>query len=120
MTLLTTGSGALGIDCGMGCGVGVGRGAAAGRDASLEGAPPGPPGRSNFPEVIGLPATCFGLGVGFETELAGSPGPVRIVPLLYTSSRATEGSLAVFTTANFPGFLLYSILICISTVVSFE
>lgn len=46
---------------------------AAGRDASFDGAPPGPPGRSNLPLVMGLPATCFGLGVGFDTEFGGSP-----------------------------------------------
>lgn len=52
------------------------------RDESWPGAPPGPPGRRSFPLVMGLPATCLGLGVRLETELGGSPGPVCIVPLL--------------------------------------
>ena len=57
----------------IGCGVGN---LAAGREASLDGPPPGPPGRSSLPFVMGFPATCFDLGVGLETEFAGSPGPV--------------------------------------------
>lgn len=59
---------------------------------------------------MGLPATCFGLGVGLETEFGGSPALVWMVLLLYRSSLGIAGSLAVFTTASFPGFLLYSIL----------
>ena len=65
----------------MGCedceGVGWGTGRdAAGRDASFDGPPPGPPGRSNLPCVMGLPALGLPFGVGLETEFAGSPGPV--------------------------------------------
>jgi hypothetical protein len=64
-----------------------------GRDASFEGPPPGPPGRSSLPFVMGLPGTCLPRGVGRETEFGGSPGPVWILPLLYTSSLGTAGSL---------------------------
>lgn len=53
-----------------------------GRVASFDGPPPGPPGRSNFPFVIGFPATCLPRGVGRDCELGGSPCPVCIVPLL--------------------------------------
>ena len=48
----------------------------AGLDASFEGLPSGPPGRNSFPDVIGLPATCFGRGVGLDREFGDSPGPV--------------------------------------------
>lgn len=50
--------------------------------ANLDGPPSGAPGRTNLPFVTGLAATGLGRGVGLETELGGSPGPVRIVPLL--------------------------------------
>lgn len=90
-------------------GAGRGLGLAAACE-SLDGPPPGPPGRRSLPLLMGLPATCFGRGVGLETEFAGSPGAVRMVPLLYTSSRGTAGSLTTLTCANLPGFLLKSIL----------
>lgn len=77
---------------------------------NFEGPPLGPPGRSSLPLVTGLAATGFGLGVGFDTEVAGSPCPVWMVLLLYVSSRATVESLTALTVASFPGFLLYSIL----------
>ena len=62
----------------------MGGGAAAplAADDSFPTPPPGPPGRSSFPFVMGLLATGLPLGVGLETEFGGSPGPVRIVPLL--------------------------------------
>lgn len=47
-----------------------------GREASLDGPPPGPPGRSSLPFVIGLPAICLPRGVGREMEFGGSPDPV--------------------------------------------
>ena len=53
----------------------MGLAAGVGRD-DFEGPSFGPPGRSNFPFVIGLPGICFGRGVGRDTEFAGSPGPV--------------------------------------------
>lgn len=74
--------------CGVAAGCEVrGKGCAAGtglRDAveSLEGPPPGPPGRRSLPLVTGLAATCFARGVGFDTELGGSPALVWIVLLL--------------------------------------
>lgn len=95
-------------------GKGRGAGAGLGRDASLDGPPPGPPGRSSLPVVTGLAATCFGRGVGLETALAGSPWPVWIVPLLYKSSLATVESLTDLTVAILPGFLLYSTLDIVS------
>jgi hypothetical protein len=64
--------------------------------------------------VIGFAAICFPLGVGFDMELGGSPGPVWIVPLLYRSSRGTVESLMTLTWDGLPGFLLYSILCRIS------
>jgi len=42
---------------------------------------------------MGRPGTCLPLGVGRDTELGGSPGPVWILPLLYVSSLGTAGSL---------------------------
>jgi hypothetical protein len=62
-----------GLDCAAGVGTGL---ACAGRLASFEGPPPGPPGRNSLPLVIGLAAICLPLGVGFDTEFGGSPGPV--------------------------------------------
>lgn len=59
---------------------------------------------------MGFAATCLPLGVGFDTELGASPGPVWMVPLLYKSSRGTAGSLTTLTWAGLPGFLLYSML----------
>ena len=56
-------------------GWGIGRDAA-GRDASFDGPPPGPPGRSSLPCVMGFPALGLPFGVGLETEFGGSPGPV--------------------------------------------
>ena len=64
--------------------------------------------------MIGFAATCLPLGVGLEIEFGGSPGPVCIVPLLYKSSLGTAGSLIALTCAGLPGFLLYSILSCVS------
>jgi hypothetical protein len=63
---------------------------------------------------MGFAAICLPLGVGLETELGGSPGPVWMVPLLYRSSRGTAGSLTTLTWAGLPGFLLYWILLCVS------
>jgi len=54
----------------------------AGRCASFDGPPLGPPGLRSFPDVIGLPGIRLPFGVGLETELGFSPGPVRISPLL--------------------------------------
>jgi len=70
------------LTCGPGLvadeGVGTGRRVAAaaglGRDDVFDGRPPGPPGRSNFPLVMGL-AIALARGVGLDTELGGSPGP---------------------------------------------
>lgn len=90
--------------------VGIGL-ACAGRLASFEGPPPGPPGRSSLPFVIGFAATCFPFGVGFDCELGGSPADVWMVPLLYRSSRCTAGSFMDLTCASFPGFLLNSMLL---------
>jgi hypothetical protein len=59
---------------------------------------------------MGFAAICRPLGVAFDTEFGGSPGPVCIVPLLYRSSRGTAGSLITLTWAGLPGFLLYSTL----------
>ena len=70
----------------MGCGTGR---EAAGLDANLDGPPPGPPARRSFPDVMGLAAFCLPFGVGRDLEVAGSPGPVWMVPDLYTSSRGT-------------------------------
>lgn len=98
-------SAATGVGTGLGC---------AGRLASLEGPPPGPPGRKSLPFVIGFAATCLPFGVGLETELGGSPGAVWMVLLLYVSSLTTAGSLTTFTCASLPGFLLYSILCNVS------
>ena len=39
-----------------------------------EGRPLGPPGLISLPRVIGRGGTGLPLGVGFETELGGSPG----------------------------------------------
>lgn len=61
--------------------------------------------------MTGFAPTCFPFGVGLDTELGGSPGPVWIAPLLYVSTLGAEGSLTALTVASFPGFLLYSILI---------
>jgi hypothetical protein len=61
---------------GAAAGVGAAAGAGLGRAANLDGAPPGPPGRSSLPLVIGFAATCFPLGVGFDCELGGSPADV--------------------------------------------
>jgi hypothetical protein len=101
-----------GLAC-VAAGVGTGLGCA-GRLASFEGPPPGPPGRRSLPFVMGLAAICLPLGVGFETELGGSPGPVCTVPLLYRSSRGTVESLRTLTWEGLPGFLLYSILFSVS------
>jgi hypothetical protein len=98
----------IGRDCAA-AGVGTGLGCA-GRLVSFDAPPPGPPGRRSLPLVIGFAAICFPLGVGFDTELGGSPGPVWTVLLLYRSSRATVVSLTTFTCAGLPGFLLYSML----------
>jgi hypothetical protein len=81
---------------GAAAGVGTGLGCA-GRLASLDGPPPGPPGRRSLPLVMGFAAICFPLGVAFDTELGGSPGPTWIVLLLYRSSRGTVESLMTFT-----------------------
>jgi hypothetical protein len=84
---------------GRGCaaaGVGTGLGCA-GRLASFEAPPPGPPGRRSLPLVMGLAAICFPLGVGFDVELGGSPGPTWTVLLLYRSSRGTVASLMTLT-----------------------
>lgn len=59
--------------------------------------------------MIGL-ATALRFGVGLETECDDSPGPVWMVPDLYTSSRGTAGSFTTLTMAGLPGFLLYSML----------
>lgn len=67
---------------GGGIGCGSGRVDAAGLDVNLEGPPPGPPGRSNLPFVIGLPTFGLPFGVRFEIELGDSPGAVWTVPLL--------------------------------------
>lgn len=64
---------------GLGCGAGTGLGCA-GRLASLDGPPPGPPGRRSLPFVMGFAAICLPFGVCLEMELGGSPGPVWIVP----------------------------------------
>lgn len=101
---------AAGAATGAAAGVGVGLGCA-GRLANFDGPPPGPPGRSSLPFVIGFAATCFPLGVGFDCEFGGSPADVCMVPLLYRSSRCTAGSFIDLTWAGFPGFLLNSILL---------
>lgn len=68
-----------GVACGKGCAAGAGLRAAA---DSFDGPPPGPPGLSSLPLVTGRAATCLGRGVGFETELGGSPALVWMVLLL--------------------------------------
>lgn len=67
-----------GVAAGRAWGVGTGRGVVPfGRlPLSLEGPPLGPPGRKSLPLVTGRAATGLGRGVGLETELGGSPGPV--------------------------------------------
>jgi hypothetical protein len=64
---------------------------------------------------MGFAAICFPLGVGFEMELGGSPGPTWMVELLYRSSLGIAGSFTTLTWAGLPGFLLYSILSCVNS-----
>ena len=44
--------------------------------SNLDGRPPGPPGRTSLPLLIGFLALSLPRGVGRETEFGGSPGPV--------------------------------------------